>query len=78
MMQLRVTAYQRRVARYFNSKVHEKRFKILDVVLQKVTLKIEVKEAGVLGPNWEGPYRISSIIRLGSYKLERLNGEMIK
>lgn len=54
--QFRVTAYQNRVARYFNSKVREKCFKVGDLILQKVTPNTEVKGAGVLGPNWEGPY----------------------
>ena len=33
--------------------------------------------AGVLGPNWEGPYEIEEVLDLGTYKLARLNGELV-
>lgn len=75
--QLKVTAYQNRVARHFNLKVQEKCFKVGDLVLRKVTPNIETKGSGVLSLNWEGPYRISFVIRPGSYKLERLSGKVI-
>ena len=28
----------------------------------------------VLGPNWEGPYRVRTTLRLGTYELETLRG----
>ena len=28
---------------------------------------------GKLGPNWEGPYRVTSVARTGAYRLEDLD-----
>lgn len=36
------------------------------------------KNIGVLGPNWEGPYRIREVLRSETYKMEELSGESIK
>ncbi|KAK3016643.1 hypothetical protein RJ639_005966 [Escallonia herrerae] len=32
---------------------------------------------GKLSPNWEGPYKVSKVLRPGSYSLETLSGEVI-
>ena len=32
---------------------------------------------GVLGPNWEGPYIITEVLRLGTYRIKRLNGKLV-
>ena len=75
--QLKIASYQQRTARYYNSKVRNREFKLGDLVLRKVTPNTEVRGAGVLGPTWEGPYRIAKIIRPGSYKLQYTSGEDI-
>ena len=49
--QLRVAAYQQKVAWYFNSKVKERRFNVGDLVLRRVFLNTRDPTAGVLGPN---------------------------
>ena len=63
--QLRVAAYQQRAARYYNKKVKEVKLREGDLVLRKVF----PKDHTVLGPNWEGPYKIAKVIRPGSYRL---------
>ena len=34
-------------------------------------------KAGVLGPNWEGPYQVIEVLREGTFKIARLNGEVV-
>ena len=75
--QLRVAAYQQKVARYFNSKVKERKFNVGDLVLRRVFLNTRDPTAGVLGPNWEGPYQIEEVLHPGTYKLARLNGDLV-
>ena len=75
--QLRVAAYQQKIAKYFNSKVRERKFKIGDLVLRRVFLNTRDPAAGVLGPNWEGPYQIEEVLDPGTYNLARLNGELV-
>ena len=67
---LRVAFYKRRSERYFNSKVKERRFKEGDLVLRKVRINTKEVNAGVLEPNWEGPYIIEGIVQPGTYKLK--------
>ena len=58
---LRIASYKRRSERYFNSKVKERRFKEDDLILRKVLPNTKEVNAGVLGPNWEGPYIITKL-----------------
>ena len=66
---LRIASYKWRSERYFNSKVKERRFKEGDLVLRKINSNTKETSAGVLGPNWEGPYIIEGVVRPGTYKL---------
>ena len=76
--QLRLTAYQARAARYYNKRVRPKRFRVGDLVLRVVTPNTKPKNSGVLGPTWEGPYRIQEVVANGSYRLAELDGQNIK
>ena len=73
----RVASYKMRYERYFNSKVKEQRFKEGNMVLQKVGINTKEISAGVLGPNWEGPYIIEGVVRPETYKLKRADGSTI-
>ncbi|KAL5571888.1 hypothetical protein UlMin_021485 [Ulmus minor] len=75
--QVRAAALQQTIARYYNSKVKLRRFVKGDLVLRKVFLNTKDKGVGVLGPNWEGPYRVRAIIRPGTYELETLEGRVL-
>ena len=75
--QLRVAAYQQKVAKYFNAKVKDRKFGVGDLVLRRVFLATRDPGAGVLGPNWEGPYQVESVVRPGTYKLARLDGSLV-
>jgi hypothetical protein len=67
-----MSAYQERVARYFNKQVKPQSFRVGDLVLRKVTLTTRDSAKGKLAPNWEGPYKVISCQRLGAYYLEDL------
>ena len=75
--QLKNVVYQQRATRYFNKRVRHRKFGMGDLVLRRVFLATRDPTAGVLGPNWEGPYQIESVIRPGVYKLSRLNGSLV-
>ncbi|KAL5550934.1 hypothetical protein UlMin_001110 [Ulmus minor] len=75
--QVRAAALQQTIARYYNSKVKLRRFVKGDLVLRKVFLNTKEKGVGVLGPNWEGPYRVRAIIRPGTYELKTLEGRVL-
>ena len=44
-----------------------------DLVLRKVMGTAKNPSLGKLGPNWEGPYRITSVAGIGTYYLEDLD-----
>ena len=56
----RLARYQDRIAKYYNSRVRHKDFKVGDLVLRKVMGVARDPTQGKLDPNWEGPYRIMS------------------
>ncbi|XP_074336852.1 uncharacterized protein LOC141674025 [Apium graveolens] len=75
--QLKPAAYQQRIARYFNKKVKYVPHKVGDLVWRKVMPNTKITQHGVLGANWEGPYRIKAILWKGTYRLEDLDGKLI-
>ncbi|KAL5552138.1 hypothetical protein UlMin_002314 [Ulmus minor] len=75
--QVRAAALQQTITRYYNSKVKLRRFVKGDLVLRKVFLNTKEKGVGVLGLNWEGPYRVRAIICSGTYELETLEGHVL-
>ena len=48
-----------------------------DLVLRKVVGAAKNPTWGKLGPNWEGPYRITSVARIGAYYLENLEEKAV-
>ena len=48
-----------------------------DLVLRKVLDIAKNPIWGKLGPNWEGPYRITSVVGIGAYYLEDLEERVI-
>ena len=68
----RLARYQNRMAQYYNSRVYHRDFQVGDLVLRKVMGATRDPTQGKLGPNWEGPYRVTSWQRKGTYHLEML------
>ncbi|XP_024039511.1 uncharacterized protein LOC112098123 [Citrus clementina] len=74
----RSVTYQQRVARYYNQKVNIRQFRVGDWVLRRVNQGTKDSTQGVLGPNWEGPYRVKQIAGPGAYRLVRADGPEVK
>ena len=66
---IRMEAQKRRMARYYDSKVKERKFKVRDTVLRQVFQNTKEASAGALGYTWEGPYQITEVLRSGAYRL---------
>ena len=73
----RLARYQNRMAKHYNSRVQHRDFKVGDLVLRKVMGPARDLTQGKLGPNWEGPYRITSWQRKGTYHLEMIDGQKL-
>ena len=73
----RLIQYQDHMAKHHNSWVRHRDFKIGDLVLRKVMGAARDPIQGKLGANWEGPYRITSWQRKGTYHLKRIDGQKL-
>ena len=73
----RILHYQRNTARYYDRRVRHISFKVGDLVLRKLLLARKDPAHGKLGPNWEGPYIISRVIRPGNYELQTEEGKVL-
>ncbi|CAL9030607.1 unnamed protein product [Prunus brigantina] len=60
---MRNVAYKQRIAKYYDSRVKPRAFKVGDWVMRKVSLATKNPTEGTLGPTWEGPYEVTGISR---------------
>ena len=74
----RLARYQNLMAKHYNSKVRHRDFQVGDLLLRKVMGATRDPSQGKLSPNWEGPYRIVSWQRKGTYHLETLDGQKLQ
>ena len=74
----RTEDYQRKTARYYNQKVKPRSYMPGDLVLKKLLPARKNPAHGKLGPNWEGPYIISRVVRLGNYELQTEEGKILQ
>ncbi|VFR01133.1 unnamed protein product [Cuscuta campestris] len=70
---VKMAGYQQSVKRYHDNRVGPRYFQVHDEVLRRRDAS-KPNERGKLVRNWEGPYRIKAIIRLGTYQLETMEG----
>ena len=73
----RLTWYQNLMAKHYNSRVKHRDFQVGDLALRKIMGASKDPTEGKLGPNWEGPYRIMSWHRRGTYHLQTLDGQKL-
>ena len=73
----RLARYQDCMAKHYNSRVRHRDFKVGDLVLRKVMGAARDLTQGKLSPNWEGPYRITSWQRKGTYHLETIDEQKL-
>ena len=76
-VQKRTEDYQRKTARYYDQKVKPRSYKPGDLVLKKLLPARKNLTHGKLGPNWEGPYIVSRIVRPGNYELQTEEGKIL-
>ena len=69
--------YHRKTMRYYDQRVRPKSYKPGDLVLKKLLPTRKDPSHGKLGPNWEGHYIISRIIRPGNYELQTEKGKTL-
>ena len=74
----RTEDYQRKTARYYNQKVKPRSYMPGDLVLKKLLPTSKNPAHGKLGPNWEGPYTISQVVRPGNYELQTKEGKLLQ
>ena len=73
----RLARYHNLIAKHYNSNVRHRDFQVGDLVLRKVMGTAKDPSQGKLRPNWEGPYRITSWQRKGTYHLKTLDGRKL-
>ena len=74
----RTKDFQRKTARYYNQKVEPRSYMPGDLVLKKLLPARKYPAHGKLGPNWEGPYIISRVVRPGNYELQIKEGKILQ
>ena len=65
----RAEDYRRKTTKYYDRRIQPRSFKPNDLLLKKLLPARKDPTHGKLGPNWEGPYVISRIVRPGNYEL---------
>ncbi|XP_013601115.1 PREDICTED: uncharacterized protein LOC106308502 [Brassica oleracea var. oleracea] len=74
---LRIQNYQHQIESYYNKKVKSRPLELGNLFLRKVFENTKEWKAGKLGANWEGPYKITEIVKRGVYHLETSIGETV-
>ena len=69
--------YQQKLKQGYDAKVKSRPLAPGDLVLRKVLGSARNPAWGKLGPNWEGPYRITSVAGMGAYFLEDLDKHVV-
>ena len=69
--------YQQKLKQCYDANVKLRPLNPGDLVLHKVVGAAKNPAWGKLGPNWEGPYRITSKASIGAYFLEDLDEYVI-
>ena len=69
--------YQQKLKHGYDTGVRARPLAPGDLVLRKVVDTAKNPSWGKLGPNWEGSYRISSVVGIGAYFLEDLDENVI-
>ena len=65
--------YQHKLKQGYDMNVKLRPLALGDLVLRKVLGNTKNPVWGKFGPNWEGPYRITSVPGIGAYYLEDLD-----
>ena len=61
VVMIKLAKYQKMISRGYSKNVKARKFVPGDLVLRKVIGNTRYLSLGRLGPNWEGPYRVTSV-----------------
>jgi hypothetical protein len=75
---IHLATYQNGLRRMYENRVNPRELAVGDLVLRKVIGSRRDATHGKLGPNWEGPYKITSVAGVGAFKLEGPNNTLVK
>ena len=74
---IQLAYYQHKLKQSYDTNVKLRPLAEGDLVQRKVLGTTKNPTWGKLGPNWEGPYRITSVAGIGVYYLEDLNEKAV-
>ena len=69
--------YHQKLKQGYDANIKLRPLALGDLVLRKVVGAARNPSWGKLGPNWEGPYRITSVAGIGTYYLEDLDEKVV-
>ncbi|VFQ69578.1 unnamed protein product [Cuscuta campestris] len=70
---LKAENYRRQVKEYYDRKVRAREYQVGDLVLRKREAS-QPTEGGKFAKSYEGPYKVTAVLRPGTYKLSTLEG----
>ena len=70
---IKLAHYQQRLRQGYDKGLKVRAFVPRDLVLRKVVGNMKNLAWGKLGPNWEGPYRVTSVARTRAYHMEEFD-----
>ena len=74
---IQLAYYHQKLKQGYDANVKFRPLALRDLVLRKVVGATKNPSWGKLGPNWEGPYRITLVAGIGAYYLEDLDEKAI-
>ena len=74
---IKLAAYQSQIAKTYNQNVKPRNFAVGELVLKKMLPNMKNPNDGKLGPNWAGPYKITSKAGQAAYRLEDMDGKAL-
>ncbi|XP_064941125.1 uncharacterized protein LOC135594645 [Musa acuminata AAA Group] len=74
---LKALSHQRAVARDYNRKVRPRPVRLGDLVLRRAEVSDPTRTRGKLAPKWEGPFRVTGVVRPGTYRLTTMDGSSL-
>ena len=77
MATIHLAYYHQKLKRGYDANVKLRPLATGDLVLKRVVGATKDPSWGKLGPNWEGPFRITSIAEIGAYYLEDLDEKAV-
>ena len=77
MATIRLASYQHQMKRGYDRNIRPRSFQIGDLVQHKVVTNTRNANDGKLEPNWEGPYKVLSLVGIGAYRLEDISGKLV-